>query len=455
MHHAISRKSRSAVSRPYLRSANGPHGESLAARPNPLAAMQSAYGNQAVIRLLSSQSGGSIPAGIVQRTCSCGGAGPECAECKKKKHVENGLRRKAAAGGDSVTQVPHVVHEVLRSPGRPLEAGVRHFMEPRFGFDFRDVRIHTDAKAAASAEAVNAQAYTVGRNIVFGRNAYSTGAESRQLLAHELAHVVQQRGSKSAQAQTIASENDSYEREAENVAKHVEAGGSAHGTAQSGDARALRRTPAKKVSCAPGPLHLPDATVIADPVSVITAAENRANQLLDQAIAELDATRTRILGGATIGWPTVSDALAQGMRLIGLDANSARVWRERGSNSNYTAELLLRRLRLIRREIGSGSFFFTCLGPQNGTLGPCAGAICQGADASTCPGAFQTAFCIGFWESNLEYQAARIIHETSHNFALFISDPNTRGSGTAECYARFAQVVGGVNIGGQRTDLCP
>ncbi|MFZ0304757.1 MAG: DUF4157 domain-containing protein [Terracidiphilus sp.] len=438
-----------------MRSASGRHDESAAAGHTPFAVMQSAYGNQAVLHLLGSQSGHGTPAGMVQRTCSCGGAGPECSECKKKKQDENGLQRKAVSGGNSVTQVPNVVHEVLRSPGRPLEAGVRHFMEPRFGYDFSDVRIHTDPKAAASAEAVNAQAYTVGRNIVIGRNGYGEGAISRHLLAHELAHVVQQRGMRSAQAQTIAPENDSYEREAENVAKHVEAGGSAHGTAQSGDARALQRTPAKKVSCAPGPLHLPDATVIADPVGVITAAENRANQLLDQAIAELDATRTRILGGATIGWPTVSDALAQGMRLMGLDANSARVWRERGSNSNYTAELLLRRLRLIRREIGSGSFFFTCLGPQNGTLGPCAGAICQGADASTCPGAFQTAFCIGFWESNLEYQAARIIHETSHNFALFISDPNTRGSGTAECYARFAQVVGGVNIGGQRTDLCP
>ena len=160
----------------------------------PFAVMQSAYGNQAVLHLLGSQSGHGTPAGMVQRTCSCGGAGPECSECKKKKQDENGLQRKAVSGGNSVTQVPNVVHEVLRSPGRPLEAGVRHFMEPRFGYDFSDVRIHTDPKAAASAEAVNAQAYTVGRNIVIGRNGIRKARSRDSLLAHELAHVVQQRG---------------------------------------------------------------------------------------------------------------------------------------------------------------------------------------------------------------------------------------------------------------------
>jgi len=59
--------------------------------------------------------------------------------------------------------VPHIVHEVLSSSGNPLDANTRAFMEPRFGYDLGGVRIHTDSKAAESAQAVNALAYTVGK----------------------------------------------------------------------------------------------------------------------------------------------------------------------------------------------------------------------------------------------------------------------------------------------------
>jgi hypothetical protein len=94
--------------------------------------------------------------------------------------------------------VPHTVHDVLRSPGRPLDPRTRAFMEPRFGRDFGEVRIHTGANAAASAQAVHALAYTAGYDVVFahGQFAPETGA-GRRLLAHELAHVVQQHGAAS------------------------------------------------------------------------------------------------------------------------------------------------------------------------------------------------------------------------------------------------------------------
>ena len=85
--------------------------------------------------------------------------------------------------------------EVLRSPGQPLDAATRSFMEPRFGHDFSRVRVHTDAAAAQSAREVGARAYTVGSHIVFGQGRWrSAPAPDRRLLAHELAHVVQQRG---------------------------------------------------------------------------------------------------------------------------------------------------------------------------------------------------------------------------------------------------------------------
>jgi hypothetical protein len=80
-----------------------------------------------------------------------------------------------------------------RSAGQSLDARTRADMEARFGFDFTRVRVHTDAEAARSADAVEARAFTVGRDIVFGPGQYAPhGGEGRRLLAHELAHVVQQ-----------------------------------------------------------------------------------------------------------------------------------------------------------------------------------------------------------------------------------------------------------------------
>lgn len=93
----------------------------------------------------------------------------------------------------ALSDAPLIVHEVLRSPGEPLDAKTRGLMEPRFAHDFGHVRVHTDARAAQSARAVNALAYTAGRDIVFGQSRYSPATRAgRQLMAHELAHTVQQ-----------------------------------------------------------------------------------------------------------------------------------------------------------------------------------------------------------------------------------------------------------------------
>jgi hypothetical protein len=89
--------------------------------------------------------------------------------------------------------VPPVVYDVLCSSGQPLDVATRAFFEPRFGHDFGEVRVHTDAKAAESAHAVNALAYTTGTHIVFGAGGLAgSGPDRERLLAHELAHVVQQ-----------------------------------------------------------------------------------------------------------------------------------------------------------------------------------------------------------------------------------------------------------------------
>jgi hypothetical protein len=86
----------------------------------------------------------------------------------------------------------------LDGGGRPLPDSVRSFFEPRFGQDFSHVRLHTDAAARESARAVDAAAYTVGRNVVMGEGQYSPDtAWGKRLIAHELTHVVQQAGAHS------------------------------------------------------------------------------------------------------------------------------------------------------------------------------------------------------------------------------------------------------------------
>jgi hypothetical protein len=184
--------------------------------------------------------------GLLQRACACGQhtvAGGECAACKQKRA---GALQRASIDRNAVGAVPPIVHDVLRSPGQPIDSVTRAFMEPRFGhdfsgvrlrvspqlaraglalgvpgdayereaeqiaasvtseqqpvagsrpgYDFGPVRLHTDARAAQSARAVGALAYTVGNHVVFGNGQHAPQTnDGRALLAHELAHVVQQR----------------------------------------------------------------------------------------------------------------------------------------------------------------------------------------------------------------------------------------------------------------------
>lgn len=190
-----------------------------------------------------------VGTGILQRKCACGTqtiAGGKCDECEKKK----GALQRKSSNSSEISEVPPIVRQVLNSPGEPLDKSTRTFFESRFAhnfskvpvtsapqqmshssltvgkptsvfeqeadraadsimlkgnsenkassrqggkFDLSRVRIHTDERAAASARAVNALAYTVGPNIVFGAGQFAPATNSGQhLLAHELTHVMQQ-----------------------------------------------------------------------------------------------------------------------------------------------------------------------------------------------------------------------------------------------------------------------
>lgn len=134
---------------------------------------------------------GAPAGGLLQRACGCGGTpGPdgECAECRARR-----LSLQGTGDGGGPALAPPIVHEVLASQGRPLDTPTRSFFEQRLGVDLSRVHVHTDSRAAASARAVAASAYTVGADIVFGTNQYAPGTvDGNRLLAHELVHVAQQ-----------------------------------------------------------------------------------------------------------------------------------------------------------------------------------------------------------------------------------------------------------------------
>jgi len=117
----------------------------------------------------------------------------KCAGCEAE---EEQIQRKEESGAAEPAPVaPAIVDEGLSSPGRPLDTSTRTFMETRFGHDFSQVKVHENSRAATSATAINAKAYTLGSHIVFAAGQYQPESnQGRRLLAHELAHTVQQGG---------------------------------------------------------------------------------------------------------------------------------------------------------------------------------------------------------------------------------------------------------------------
>ncbi|HZX74463.1 MAG TPA: DUF4157 domain-containing protein, partial [Cyclobacteriaceae bacterium] len=117
----------------------------------------------------------------------------KCDHCEEE---EKQLLKKGNSS-DSCSLAPPIVNDVINSSsGKSLDADTRSYMEPRFNYDFGNVKIHDNNQAAESADSINALAYTSGHNVVFNKGQYNPSSDSgKRLLAHELTHVVQQ-GSK-------------------------------------------------------------------------------------------------------------------------------------------------------------------------------------------------------------------------------------------------------------------
>lgn len=129
----------------------------------------------------------------VQKKRRCSSGGHPCAKCAEEKEKLN-IQRKADASAVSDSSVPDNFMSSL-GVGQPLEKTTRDYFEPRFGMDFSQIRVHTGSKAEASASSINAHAYTLGNNMVFGRGQYQPQTlQGKRLLAHELTHTMQQQG---------------------------------------------------------------------------------------------------------------------------------------------------------------------------------------------------------------------------------------------------------------------
>ncbi|MBE9583491.1 DUF4157 domain-containing protein [Mucilaginibacter sp. JRF] len=184
---------------------------------------------------------------VVQRKCAACAKEEEgekhiqrkCAECEKE---EQGLQRKenGGVGQPSFSKV----NQTLQSPGNSLDNRTLSFMESRFRQSFGHVRIHTDSVAAESAQSVNARAYTVGNNVVFGQGQFTPDTTAgKQLIAHELTHTIQQSSAGNTKLQnklTVGEVNSPEEAEADLVAEQVTQGTSKP-VIQTGAAPALRR----------------------------------------------------------------------------------------------------------------------------------------------------------------------------------------------------------------------
>ena len=129
-----------------------------------------------------------MPEPQLQRACTCSGG---CPKCQTKQTHELLQSEHVGTSASEQTTAPPNVQQVLRSPGQPLDPATRAYFDSRFHVNLDRVRVHTGESGERAARSVQAQAFTVGNNIVFGKDKYAPGNDDgKRLIAHELAHVL-------------------------------------------------------------------------------------------------------------------------------------------------------------------------------------------------------------------------------------------------------------------------
>jgi Domain of unknown function (DUF4157) len=326
------------------------------------------------------------------------------------------------------------VAAAIRGPAAPLSADIRGGMERRFGYSFADVRVHTDAAAAGSADEIGATAYTVGHNVVFSAGAYAPQTGSgRQLLEHELVHVMQQRGASAPSGALMVDANDSeHERNAE--ARSV-AGTDAGSTGSTGMVQRLVRT--GSVTCPAA------ATGIADPHT--GPADRRASSLLDHAI-----TRITHAQAAHVASPADADVVAVGNLLhtiFHLDPAAGTTWT--AAAPDVALPIILRRLQAAKAYIDSVVFTVNCI-PNGGagrTIPGCTNTTCGGGtEAFSChANPVELVLCPDFWALGGDQRGRVWMHEVMHITFRIIDDWGQPNVHNAHCYAQFVALLNGFN----------
>jgi hypothetical protein len=394
--------------------------------------------------------------GLLQRKCACGGSpGPsgECEECRKKR--EAGLLQRKSLGFATTAQcstlnprrseVPPLVHEVLRTTGRPLDGAVRDFMEPRFGHDFSRVRVHTDGAAANAAQAVQARAFTDGRNIVFGTGEYAPSTpKGKRLLAHELTHVVQQSNSISRQAaDRIGPANDPAEVEADHMADKVVASDPLPAPppiARQRPGVISRQGTSSPVNCPAGRHGAPAAAdQVLDRLELFAIlATTLASS--DLSMLQLDAVLPGLGAGGGFTMPT-GTRMQNYTNRFGLPTASGRgTFRNRLSGATFPsqaqalveeAKSLQGRYSRIADFLGGSRIRFLCISHST-TIGGCT-ADCSQASAFGCPTVI--ILCPSFWTFSPATQSQLLIHEAAHSLFGILHGHNFTH---ADCYAAYA-----------------
>lgn len=354
----------------------------------------------------------STPGPQIQRACACGGS---CSKCSgdEESHPASTLQRHPSAPGE-LSEAPPLVSEVLRSPGWPLDRSTSNFMESRFGYDFSHVRVHTDSRAASSARAIDARAYTLGLHVVFAKGQFEpSSSDGRRLLAHELTHVVQQTPARVPPAFADTGGRQPTGSQAGGGPSARRAGppplfGPSSrqlsvniGRASQGLVQRDKPDPKPFVGCTP------DNTLVDKPVNELAKALNFAADLVDSALAAIERNDSSV---------NYKVALAKHFR-----------------SPNFSdLRDIHRNLRLIFFHLKPENF--ACASTKD-DFDECEKVVNRGFDIAFTPvssgfAAGSSVLCPVFWFNNLGCRALTLIHESAH--AVGIGDggthPPNRGS---------------------------
>ena len=345
--------------------------------------------------------------------CACGGVCPRCARAHGDHHeheadrVAERVMRKPQPSENAPTMPPTQPRmDSVRSGGKPLPEASRRFFEPRFGADFSRVRIHDNDSAAASAESLHARAFTLGNEIVFGAGQFDPATRQGQsLIAHELAHVVQQSRDPHIAGQVQRKVvDDDYHVTCRNTRPNAV-----------DDLRAIERDAIR--------------------LGKITAARIQIHLILHPLTA---------IGGDTPLLHHFRDVL---WRRFHLDYNQLQVRAQ-------WLPLLARRFELVAGWIERLNHRYVC-GPEGEEPpGDCRTQPGR-ANAWTASGLNQTQLCESFWGRSPADMAGTILHEWFHLGFEWLGDcEQGRNVNNTVCYDMFARELDGTATPDDYADCC-